>query len=102
MVKVSFNSALAQKDAAKEEEEEEEGGQNEKHSYSNQVLILSPDTKVRSPARRRMWSSWGEKYGIETRRDWGVEGGCRSYIGPTEGPEVALSRLGLWRRIYFS
>lgn len=50
MVKVSFNSALAQKDAAKKEEDEE-GGQNEKNSCSNQVLILSPDTKVRrSPA----------------------------------------------------
>lgn len=46
MVKVSFNSALAQKDSAKKEEEEERG-QNEKNSCSNQVLILSPDTKVR-------------------------------------------------------
>lgn len=44
----------------------------------------------------------GEKDGIETRRDWGVEGGSLIYIGPTEAPEVALSRLGLWRGVYFS
>lgn len=36
MVKVSFNSALAQKEAAKKEEE------------NSQVLILPPDAKVRA------------------------------------------------------
>lgn len=50
MVKVSFNSALAQKEAAKKEEE------------NSQVLILPPDAKVRAeggptfrsrPRRRR-------------------------------------------------
>lgn len=145
MVKVSFNSALAQKDAAKKEEDEE-GGQNEKNSCSNQVLILSPDTKVRrSPPHRRqqvllprassrngrfsrarssssscqlrpkraiekgsaefgrrtIWSSGGKKMGSK-QAGTGAWRGVRSYIGPTEAPEVALSRLGLWRRVYFS
>uniref|UniRef100_A0A8C8AP58 Uncharacterized protein n=1 Tax=Otus sunia TaxID=257818 RepID=A0A8C8AP58_9STRI len=42
MVKVSFNSALAQKEAAKKEEE------------NSQVLILPPDAKVRA-AGDRAW-----------------------------------------------
>ena len=40
MVKVSFNSALAQKEAAKKEEE------------NSQVLILPPDAKVRAAEDR--------------------------------------------------
>lgn len=40
MVKVSFNSALAQKEAAKKEEE------------NSQVLILPPDAKVRAAGDR--------------------------------------------------
>uniref|UniRef100_A0A0F7ZAG5 Integral membrane protein 2 n=2 Tax=Crotalus TaxID=8728 RepID=A0A0F7ZAG5_CROAD len=68
MVKVSFNSALAQKDSAKEEEEEEEErGQNEKNSCSNQVLILSPDTKdpaeVVPLGQRRTWC-WCMCFGL--------------------------------------
>uniref|UniRef100_A0A2H6N951 Integral membrane protein 2 n=1 Tax=Micrurus carvalhoi TaxID=3147026 RepID=A0A2H6N951_9SAUR len=68
MVKVSFNSALAQKDATKkEEEEEEEGGQNEKNSCSSQVLILSPDTKdpaeVVPLGQRRAWC-WCMCFGL--------------------------------------
>lgn len=43
MVKVSFNSALAQKDAAKKEDGEKEGG------GSSQVLISPADAKVRRP-----------------------------------------------------
>jgi len=41
MVKVSFNSALAQKEAAKKEEE------------NSQVLILPPDAKVRAAGTER-------------------------------------------------
>lgn len=40
MVKVSFNSALAQKEAAKKEEE------------NSQVLIVPPDAKVRAAGHR--------------------------------------------------
>lgn len=55
MVKVSFNSALAQKEAAKKEEE------------NSQVLILPPDAKVgdrgaerleAGPAARRWGLGW--------------------------------------------
>lgn len=42
MVKVSFNSALAQKEAAKKEEE------------NSQVLILPPDAKVRAAGTERL------------------------------------------------
>lgn len=124
MVKVSFNSALAQKDSAKKEEEEERG-QNEKNSCSNQVLILSPDTKVRrmllpsasrassrnesgSPGRgvAAHFASCGLKAqsgsatpSLEGERMnvRGEQDGVktRSYIGPNETPEVVLSRLGL-------
>ncbi|XP_034282779.1 integral membrane protein 2B [Pantherophis guttatus] len=66
MVKVSFNSALAQKDAAKKEEDEEVG-QNEKNSCSNQVLILPPDTKdpaeVVPLGQRRAWC-WCMCFGL--------------------------------------
>ncbi|XP_008114541.1 integral membrane protein 2B [Anolis carolinensis] len=61
MVKVSFNAALAQKDAAaskdEEEQDEERGGKG--HGYSSQVLILPPGAKdpgeVVPAGQRRAW-----------------------------------------------
>ncbi|KAJ6659616.1 hypothetical protein lerEdw1_018585 [Lerista edwardsae] len=64
MVKVSFNSALAQKDVAKKEEEEKESGES---SSSRQVLISPADAKdpeaVIPIGQRRAWC-WCMCFGL--------------------------------------
>lgn len=57
MVKVSFNSAVAQKDAAKKEDEEE-GSNSNTCTSSTQVLILPPDAKVRQVAADLQKGPW--------------------------------------------